>query len=110
MIGVIMHVRTKPDKTARFVELVTQLQQDVHMNEPDTLHFQVMRSPDDRDAFAFSEVFRNRAAFEAHALQPYHVAMSEEGWACLDGEPDIRMFDCLGDTTAQDRPLAGKQA
>ena len=91
-----MHVRTKADKTERFVELVTRLQQDVRANEPDTLHFQIMRDPHDPHAFTFSEVFRDMAAKEAHALQPYHVAMSEEGWACLDGEPDIRVLDCLG--------------
>lgn len=91
-----MHVRTKPDKTERFVELVIQLTKDVRANEPDTLHFQIMRDPQDPHAFTFSEVFRDMAAKEAHALQPYHVAMSEEGWACLDGEPDIRVLDCLG--------------
>lgn len=95
MIGVIMHVRTQADKSARFLELITKLQEDVHANEPDTLFFHIMRSSDDPDCFAFIEIFRDAAAREAHALQPYHVAMSAEGWACLDGEPDIRTFDVV---------------
>jgi len=95
MIAVIMHFRTKPDKTARFVELVTQLQKDVRANEPDTFHFQILRSPEDPNVFAFYETFRDRAAQKAHAHQPYHEAMAEEGWSCIDGDVDIRSFELL---------------
>ncbi|AOR79969.1 MULTISPECIES: putative quinol monooxygenase [Novosphingobium] len=97
MIGVIMHVRTKPDKTQRFIELTTQLQKDVRANEADTLLFQVMQSREDPNAFGFTEIFTDIAAKEAHANRPYHVAMSAEGYACLDGDPDIRVFDLLGE-------------
>jgi quinol monooxygenase YgiN len=95
MIAIIMHVRTKPDKTERFVELITQLQKDVRANEPDTILFQIMRSKDDEHMFCFTEFFTDKAAWEAHANMPYHVAMSDEGWSCLDGEPDIRTFDLI---------------
>lgn len=97
MIAVIMHVRTKPDKAARFVELITQLQEDVRANEPDTYLFQVMRSADDANSFAFAEIFASEDARNSHARRPYHVAMSEEGYSCLDGDPDIRVFETLGD-------------
>jgi len=96
MIGVIMHVRTKPDKTARFLALVTQLQADVRANEPDTLLFQVMQSTESPDSFAFTEIFRSAEAREDHAQRPYHVAMSAEGYACLERNPDIRTFDLVG--------------
>lgn len=92
-----MHVRTKPDKTERFVGLVSQLQADVRANEPDTLLFQIMRSAEQPDTFAFTEVFRSAEAREEHARRPYHVAMSAEGWACLDGDPDIRTFELVGE-------------
>lgn len=97
MIAVIMHVRTKPDKTEQFVELTTTLQRDVRANEPDTLLFQVLRSPDDPHVFAFMEIFTDAAARDRHAEQPYHVAMSAAGYACLDGDPDIRSFELLGE-------------
>ena len=92
-----MHVRTKPDKTERFAELIKQLQADVRANEPDTLVFQVMRSVEQPDTFAFTEIFRSAEAREEHARRPYHVAMSAEGWACLDGDADIRTFDLVGE-------------
>ncbi len=96
MIGVIMHVRTKADKTDEFIALTTQLQRDVRNNEPETLLFQILRSQDDPNIFAFMELFASEDARKAHARQPYHVAMSAAGYACLDGDPDIRTFDPVG--------------
>ena len=39
MIGIIMHVRTKPDKSDEFQRLIAQLQKDVRANEPGALCF-----------------------------------------------------------------------
>ncbi len=96
MIAILMTVRVKPDKAERFAELITQLRKDVHAGEPDTLVFQVLRDRDDANRFHFVEVFADEAAKERHANMPYHHAMSEEGWACLDGEPVIRECEPLG--------------
>lgn len=97
MIGIVMHVRTKPEKSNSFAALVAQLQKDVRANEPDTLVFQVMRSQDDPALFVFTEVFASEAARTAHADMPYHKAMSAAGWACVEGDPDIRLFTPLTD-------------
>ncbi|AUW60299.1 antibiotic biosynthesis monooxygenase [Sphingobium sp. SCG-1] len=101
MIGVIMHVRTKPEKSNSFAALVAQLQKDVRANEPDVPIFQVMRSNDDPALFVFTEVFANEAAHAAHPDMPYHKAMSAAGWDCVDGEPDIRLFTPLTDDDIQ---------
>lgn len=97
MIGLTMHVRTKPEKSDLFAHLTAKLQRDVRANEPGTLIFQVMRAQDDPTLFVFIEVFADAAAHAAHPEMPYHKAMSADGWACVDGEPDIRMFDPLTD-------------
>lgn len=99
MIGIVMHVRTKAGKSDMFAALVAKLQEDVRANEPDALIFQIMRADDDPNLFVFVEVFANEAAFVAHPDMPYHKAMSAAGWACVEGEPDIRRFTPLG--TAQ---------
>lgn len=95
MIGVIMHVRAKPEKSDEFAGLIAKLQDDVRANEPGCLLFQVMRAKDDPDLFVFAEMFADEAAHAAHADMPYHKAMSEAGWACVDGEPDVRLFTPL---------------
>lgn len=96
MIGIVMHVRTKAGKSDMFAALVAKLQEDVRANEPDALIFQIMRADDDPNLFVFVEVFANEAAFVAHPDMPYHKAMSAAGWACVEGEPDIRRFTPLG--------------
>lgn len=101
MIGVVMHVRTKPEKSNHFTALVAQLQKDVRANEPDVPVFQVMRSQVDPAMFVFIEIFANEAARTAHADMPYHKAMSIAGWACVEGNPDIQLFTPLTDHDIQ---------
>jgi quinol monooxygenase YgiN len=97
MIGILMHVRTKPEKSNEFAQLVAQLQKDVRAHEPDVLVYQIMRSLDDPALFVMTEVFANEAAYLAHPDMPYHKAMSAAGWACVEGQPDIQRFTPLTD-------------
>jgi quinol monooxygenase YgiN len=97
MIGILMHVRTKPEKSNEFARLTAQLQKDVRAHEPGVLVYQVMRSVDDPALFVMTEVFANQAAYDAHPEMPYHKAMSAAGWACVEGQPDIKRFTPLSD-------------
>jgi quinol monooxygenase YgiN len=97
MIGIVMHVRTKPGREDEFAGLVAQLQADVRANEPGVPIFQVMRADDDRRLFVFVELFADEAAYAAHPDMPYHKAMSAAGWDCVEGEPEIRRFTPLTD-------------
>ena len=42
--------------------------------------------------FVFFEGFVDEAAREVHASAPYHLAMSDAGWACLEGDPTIEFM------------------
>jgi len=95
MIGIVLHVRTKPEKSNEFAGLIAQLQKDVRAHEPGALVYQVMRAEDDPTLFVVTEVFADEAAYAAHPDMPYHKAMSEAGWACVEGQPDIRRFTPL---------------
>ena len=97
MIGILMHVRTKPEKSNEFAQLTAQLQKDVRAHEPDVLVYQIMRAEDDPTLFVMTEVFATQAAYEAHPEMPYHKAMSAAGWACVEGQPEIRRFKPLSD-------------
>ena len=96
MIAIIMNVRVKPGKAEQFKALVEQLRRDVLANEPDTLCFEVLHDLDDPLLFTFIEIFSSEAARERHSEAPYHKAMSEAGWACVDGQPDIRSCSPIG--------------
>lgn len=96
MIAILMTVRTQPGKAGRFAGLIEQLRADVHANEPDTLVFEILHDRADPAVFHFIEVFASEDAKERHAEAPYHKAMSEAGWSCVDGEPEIRVCDPVG--------------
>lgn len=97
MIGIVMNVRTKPDRSDEFARLVAQLQRDVREHEPGVKLFQIMRGAEDPALFVFTEVFADEAAHARHPDMPYHQAMSAAGWACVEGEPEIRRFVPLTD-------------
>lgn len=100
MVTLIMRVRIKPDKVDAFAGLMAQLAKDVYAHEPDCLAFEVRQSEEDPTAFVFFECFRHRDAHAAHPDMPYHAAISEAGWACVEGEPAIEFL----------RPLPGAPA
>jgi len=87
-----MRVRTKPEKRDEFVSLITELRKQVLQNEPDTLSYEFLQGPEP-NTFVFFECFSDQAAQQRHQHQPYHVAMSQAGWACLDGEPVIEFME-----------------
>lgn len=86
-----LRVRTKPEKRDEFVRLITELRANVLQHEPDTLVFELLQGSDPNE-FVFFECFQDEAAQQRHQVQPYHVAMSPAGWACLDGEPIIEFL------------------
>jgi quinol monooxygenase YgiN len=83
-----LRVRTKPEKRDEFVGLVTGLRANVLQQEPDALVYEFLQGSDPNE-FVFFECFTDDVAYQHHAQQPYHVAMSAAGWACLEGEPVI---------------------
>lgn len=86
-----IRVRTKPEKRDEFVRLVTELRRNVLLHEPDTLVYEFLQGPQP-DEFVFFECFTDAAAQQHHQNQPYHVAMSDAGWACLDGDAVIEFM------------------
>ena len=87
-VALYMRVQTKPDKRDEFVALVKALQANVRAHEPDTLIYELLQGSHANE-FVFFEGFTDAAAQERHAQAPYHLAMSAQGWACLDGTPVI---------------------
>jgi len=87
-----MDVRVKVGMERRFIELTSNLQADVRANEKGCVFYQVLQRDDDPLQFAFVEIFADETAYAAHPDMPYHRAMSEAGWACVEGRPEIRQF------------------
>jgi len=86
-----MRVRTKADKRDECVQLIRTLRANVRRHEPDTLVFEFFQGSDPNE-FVFFEGFVDEAAQQRHQQTPYHLAMAEAGWACLDGPPLVEFI------------------
>lgn len=89
--GCYIRARTKPAKRDEFVRLILELRERALAHEPDTLVFEFFQGADPNE-FVFFEGYVDEAAQQVHQNAPYHVAMSEAGWACLDGQPVIEFL------------------
>jgi quinol monooxygenase YgiN len=89
--GCYIRVRTKPEKRDEFVRLILELRANALANEPSTLFFEFFQAADSTE-FVFFEGFVDELAQQQHQQAPYHVAMSEAGWACLDGPPVVEFM------------------
>ena len=86
--AIYIRVKVKPEKRDEFIGLITDLAANVKANEPDTLVWEFLQA-DDPNEFVFFELFRDVAAHERHTQAPYHLEMSDAGWACLSDDPHI---------------------
>jgi quinol monooxygenase YgiN len=89
--GAYIRVRTKPEKRDEFLRLISKLRADVKQHESKTLFFEIFQGPDTNE-FVLIEGYVDEAAQQQHQNAPYHVAMSDAGWACLEGQPVIEFM------------------
>jgi quinol monooxygenase YgiN len=86
-----IRLRTKPGKREEFLSLVRELRANVKKHEQGTVFFELLQGAETNE-FVFFEGFVDEAAREVHASAPYHLAMSDAGWACLEGDPTIEFM------------------
>lgn len=66
----------KPELVDPFLEVTLASARGAH-GEPGCLRFDVVRSAEDSGKLAFYEVYRDRAAFDAHRARPYYQRWKE---------------------------------
>ncbi|MEI8299761.1 MAG: putative quinol monooxygenase [Pseudomonadota bacterium] len=87
-----IRLRTKPGKREEFLGLVRELRVNVKKHELGCVFFELLQGSEPNE-FVFFEGFVDEAAREVHASAPYHLAMADAGWACLDGDPIIEFMN-----------------
>lgn len=95
MISSIIRLKIRADKVAEFEPLVAQLVADVHSHEPDVATFEVRRVKDQPLTYFYFLSFENQNAFDRYSSAQYHMNMSPQAVACLDGDPvfeDLESF------------------
>ena len=106
MITFITHIGVRPENSAAFEALMTDVRNKVRESEPDVLYYDFARSAEDPDGYVVIEVYRDESAHAAHMESewvkssiPKSVALVESGkfdikqYVSPGTEPVPRRFD-----------------
>ena len=66
----LARIHVKPDCVEAYLQLAADTDAAVQASEPGMLHHTFDQDPDDPQAFVWSEVYANDAAFSAHVSNP----------------------------------------
>lgn len=76
MYTLIVSIEVKPEHRQDFVKAALQDGHDSLLNEPGTQRFEVIEDERNPNRFILSEVYADKAAFDAHATGPYFQAFA----------------------------------
>jgi autoinducer 2-degrading protein len=82
MLAVWVKVRVKPEERECFLKAIEIDALGATRDEPGGLRFNVLRDAQDPNVYSFLEVYRNKAALEAHRAAPHYAVWRAD---TLDG-------------------------
>jgi quinol monooxygenase YgiN len=85
----------REDKVAQFEEATKTYEAQVNANEPGTVIYCMARTRKDPLVYRNVEVFRDRAAIEAHGGTDYFKAAVEATRDCFSAPPVVEICDSL---------------
>ena len=96
-IGVVGKLKAKPGKEKDLAAMLTELSGLAKVHEPGMLQHAIFRSRTEPGTLVVVEVFRDQAAFEAHAKSTYFPDLLPRLTALIDGQPGggVEMFEVL---------------
>ncbi len=86
MICMLIEVHVKPSALEEFLEVIKQDAVCSERDEPGCLRFDVLRDDEDPLKFYFYEVYRDKAAQQAHRQTPHFAAWAKFSAHGLDRE------------------------
>lgn len=85
MITVIFRAKAQPGKEEETLERVRKMGEAVEAQEPGALAYLIHRSAEDPSEIVFFEVYKDDAAFQAHAQTPHMGELREKFAELFDG-------------------------
>lgn len=95
MLVNLVKVRIKPDKRQRFLDAIEHDALHSEADEPGCLRFNVIQDTKDENVYIFYEVYRDRAAMDAHRAAPHFAVWGEAAAECLDGSAERTLCETV---------------
>lgn len=91
MMSIVATIKVKPEHVERFLVHIRADAEGSLRREPGCLRFHVLRDAENPAIFYLFELYRDRAAYEAHQRAPHFQAFFANAADTLDGPPDVRV-------------------
>ena len=94
-VGIIATLKVREDQREEFEAAFRELTAIVAGQEPGNNYYALHRSRDDANTYVVMEQYADQAALDAHGKSDEFKAVSARLGGCLDGAPDIRLYDAV---------------
>lgn len=95
MFGLMVRFRLRPGAEGAFEELVARTVAQIRESEPGTLVYAVHTVAESPQERIFYELYRDRAAFQAHEEQPHVRAFLEARALLLSEDPQVDRLELV---------------
>ena len=96
MIAVVSRLVPGSGRQEEFARIVRELAQKVRANEPSCLDYRLVRSRHEPDVYLLLERYTDDAALAEHVNATHYVEAVPDLMECLDGLPEIAIYDEVG--------------
>lgn len=96
MTAFVAKLVVKPEKSAEFERLQTELRELTHKHEPETPVYELIRSRDDEHTYLCVATFSDEDAFQYHQTTDFHERLVPPIVDCLAEEMELTFYDIIG--------------
>jgi len=94
-VGIVATLKVKADKAEEFETNFKELMAIVADKEPGNDYYTLHRSRDEDHTYVVMEQYVDQAALDLHGKSDEFKAQSAKLGGCLNGAPDIKLFDSV---------------
>lgn len=95
MLVNLVKVRIKPEQRQRFLEAIEYDALASERDEPGCLRFNVIRDTKDENVYVFYEIYKDKAAMDAHRATPHFDVWLKASNEVLDGQPERTLCETV---------------
>jgi len=96
VVAIVSRLVSRPGRGEELAGIVRELAEKVRANEPGCLDYRLVRSRHAPDAFLLLERYADEEALTEHVNAPHWVEALPGLMECLEGLPEIAIYDEVG--------------
>jgi quinol monooxygenase YgiN len=95
MIGLVVKIKVKADKTAEFEAAFKEAQAGVRAEEPGCVYYDLYKANDDAQTYFVLERYKDQAAVQQHQNTKHFAKMMESTGGLTEGAPEMSFLSLV---------------